>query len=285
MKSDLSLKIKISFILTVILAVFDYGLRIDRGEFSPLAISHLEQKIGEQYSRQNMPAENKTEPAETPILVYHSVLPYYPGESAFKKDYDVEPAMFEQQMLYLIDNGYQAVSLDDLAEHLINGLPMPKKSFVMTFDDGWQNQYTYALPILKKYNLTATFFIYTNPVGRSPIFMNWNEIKDLDSSGMTIGDHTESHLYLSPDLDDKTLRKEIIESKKIIESHLNKEIYFFAYPFYHDTPEAAAIVKEAGFKAARAGYSSDKNNLNNIFTLRSIQAPANMKDFIKKINL
>jgi peptidoglycan/xylan/chitin deacetylase (PgdA/CDA1 family) len=272
------------FAIAIILILFIYPSRIHREQLSPIDILYLEHKDVEQNTTEQMQVKTKVKPAGVPILVYHSVSPYYPSESSIKKEYAIEPEMFEKQIQYLLDNGYQVVSLDDLSENLINNKPLPKKSFVLTFDDGWKSQYQYAFPILKKYNLTATFFIYTDPISNYHSFMNWDEIKDLDNSGMTIGDHTKTHPYISAKLDDKTLRTEIIGSKKTIEDHLGKQISFFAYPFYHYTPEAENIVKEAGFKAARGGYTSIKNNLQNILTLRGIQAPNNMEDFIKEIN-
>src|SRR5882672_3987261 len=89
-----------------------------------------------------------------PILVYHGVFPHHPGQTAEQIEYDVSPENFETQMAYLKDNGYHVISLTSLVDALTNGDTVPAKSVVLTFDDGSENQFVHAFPVLKKLGYT-----------------------------------------------------------------------------------------------------------------------------------
>ncbi len=115
--------------------------------------------------------------------------------------------------------------------------------------------------------------------------MTWDQIGQLDAAGMTIGSHTKFHPYLFKMTDHAALWKEIAESKDIIESHIHKPVYVLAYPFGLYNDQNVAVVKEAGYEAARGedkhGWFHTKDEL---FTLKSIQAPLDLKTFIRDLN-
>ena len=223
-------------------------------------------------------------PENVQILVYHSVSPTYATASLKNRPYIVEPETFEKQIKYLQEKGYTIISLGSLVEAISKGQCFVSKSIVLTFDDGLANQYQYAFPILKKYNLTATFFVYTNPIDHNnKSFMSWDEVKELSDSNMTIGDHTRYHLFLNLIIDPESLKSEIVGSKTNIEKHIGKEVDFFAYPFYKTSVDAINLVKEAGFKGARAGYSATPNSVDKLFTLRATEAKNSMADFSARI--
>ncbi|MBU6415380.1 polysaccharide deacetylase family protein, partial [Patescibacteria group bacterium] len=113
-------------------------------------------KFDLEHSLQEKAEEIKPGSVKVPILIYHSVRPHSANQSPFQKYYDVAPAMFEQQLQYLKDHQYVVIGLDYLADALTQGIILPQKSVVITFDDGWRNQYAYAFPLLRKYNDTAT---------------------------------------------------------------------------------------------------------------------------------
>jgi len=221
---------------------------------------------------------------KVPILVYHSMSPYYPSESEYVKKFDVEPDNFDKQMRYLKENGYTVIPFDSLIRYFSDNLSLPKKPIILTFDDGWESQYRYAFPILKKYNNTATFFIFTNAIGHKH-FLTWPQIKEFVAAGMTIGGHTKSHPYLYKITDKNELYKEIVESKKILEGNLPKKIDIFAYPFGHYNEEIIKILKENGFRAARTdGYKGVFHTSNDLFTLKSIDANNDLTKFIEALN-
>ncbi len=207
-----------------------------------------------------------------PILVYHSVMPHHPGQTALQRDYDVDPAIFDRQMKFLKDGGYSVVPLADVYRHLADGTPLPEKAAVITFDDGWENQYVYALPVLEKYGYTATFFVYTDAIGRKK-FMSWLQILDLKAKGMTIGSHTRRHPLLTKITDQARLRDEIVESKVILEGKLGGTVDLFAYPFGVGAgdPAVLALVKQAGYKAARIFQGGLWNDSSDIYALRSVK--------------
>ena len=223
------------------------------------------------------------ETVRVPILTYHSIRPYYPNETTFVKEFDVPPDVFEQQLDYLIKQGYTAISFRALIDHFNNGRPLPAKPVILSFDDGWKNQYEYAFPILQKKKLIATFFVFTNAIGHKK-YLSWDQVVALDAAGMTIGSHTEFHPYLFKMTDHAALWKEIAESKEIIESHLHKPTYVFAYPFGLYNDENVSVVKEAGYEAARSTRRGWVHTKDDLFTLKSIQAATSLSGFIRDLN-
>lgn len=185
-----------------------------------------------------------------PIIVYHSVRPNFVGQTAEVKRYTVEPEILDNELAYLRDNGYHVISLEALSRYFDEGVPLPEKSIVLTFDDGWKNQYTYAFPVLKKYGFTATFFVFTSAIGHKN-FMTWDQIKEMDMAGMTIGGHTRTHPYLTKITDANELEKEISGGKKVIEDHIGHKIETFAYPFGLYNATTTRAVHDAGYHIAR----------------------------------
>ncbi len=181
--------------------------------------------------------------AVVPILMYHEV---------DKKEIGglnvVTPESFEKQLQYLQKNRFNVVSLDVLVEKLKNGQKLPSKSVVITFDDGFMDNFVYAYPLLKKYNYTATIFIPTDLM-ETEGYLTWDQIRLMDKDNVTFGSHSRRHKYL-PDLTSEEYADEIIVSKKILEEKLGHSIDLFSYPVGGYTPEIQKIVQEAGYKAA-----------------------------------
>jgi peptidoglycan/xylan/chitin deacetylase (PgdA/CDA1 family) len=188
---------------------------------------------------------------KVPILVYHSVRPAFRGETATQKAYDVEPDAFDAQMLFLVQNGYAPVTMDAVADALAKGSPLPEKPVAITFDDGWENQYRYAFPILRKYRLTATFFVITGRIGHTNL-MTWDQIREMASAGMTIGSHGVDHLDLKNLGDAKIAWREVAKSRKVLATRLNAPVTAFAYPGGTYTPRDLANVARAGYRTARS---------------------------------
>jgi peptidoglycan/xylan/chitin deacetylase (PgdA/CDA1 family) len=192
----------------------------------------------------------KDESVMLPIIVYHSVRPSYVGETELVKRFTTEPAILDQEFAHLKERGYQVISFNELLKYFDEGKPLPPKAVVLTFDDGWKNQYTYAFPLLKKYGFTATFFIFTNAIGHKN-FLSWEQIKEMDAAGMTIGGHTKTHPYLTKITDPQKLAAEIAGGKKILEDHLGKKVDVFAYPFGLYNDAVVKAVRDAGYRIGR----------------------------------
>lgn len=177
-----------------------------------------------------------------PILMYHHVDDQL--GSLF-----VETAVFTQQMDYLVKKGYNTISLVDLMENLKNGKTLPAKPLVITFDDGYRDNYTNAYPILIARNLKATFFLITQLMGGDR-YLTWEQAREMAGNPLvTMGDHTLSHKPLAS-LSPERVHDEIFSSKSILESNLGSAINVFAYPYGSNSTEAKKNLGEAGFVAA-----------------------------------
>ncbi len=217
---------------------------------------------------------------QVPILVYHNVAPApAKKESAMTKHYRITPENFEAQMQYLKENDYTPITLNALASHYLQGTSIPAKAIVLTFDDGWKSQYTYAYPILKKFGYTASFYIITSyPTGKYPAYMGWDQIRDLDKNGMEIGSHTVHHVNLAR-IPVAQVAPELTDSKATLEKELGHAITTFVYPEYGQNAMVQAAVKSAGYLAARAGWSRLSNGASTIFALKSREAVNNPNPF------
>jgi len=217
-----------------------------------------------------------------PILIYHSVAPHGSNQTSIQRYFDVAPESFQKQLQYLKDNGYTIIALDFLADALEQNILLPPKSIVLTFDDGWENQFKYAYPLLKEYNYTATFFIVTRAID-GELFLTWDEVKTMDENGMEIGAHTRTHPYLVGITDPVTLRQEIIGGKSVIENRIGRPIHLFAYPYGYYNDQVIEIVKEAGFKAARGAYYGTYNSLEEIYKLKGVEVTDDFNKFVQDI--
>ena len=190
------------------------------------------------------------------ILLYHSIHPSYP--------LSIRPSNFERQMKYLADNKYRVISLDRLQEHLDSE---EKGNFIiLSFDDGYADNFDYAFPILKKFNLPAIIFLATRFINKDKLnnyylkaclypglsLLIWKKIELMSSHSISFGSHTHSHIDLGKaSLED--IEKEIIISKEVIEKKLGKSTHFFAYPFggfNNFSTRTVRILTKLGFKFA-----------------------------------
>jgi len=181
-------------------------------------------------------------PKAVPILYYHSVMQETGNELR------MPPDQFEAQMAYLQDKGYQSVSLEQLYQALYKGGSLPEKPFVITFDDGYADNYTTALPILKKHGFTATIFMVSSYIDGEG-FMSWSQLKELAANGWEIEGHTVNHPYLSR-LDSGTVLKELQGSKELLENGLGHPVKFFAYPYGDLNAGVALAVERTGYVMA-----------------------------------
>jgi peptidoglycan/xylan/chitin deacetylase (PgdA/CDA1 family) len=182
-----------------------------------------------------------------PILMYHyiRVNPVASDRAGFILS--VTPADFALQMQLLAENGFHTVTMAQVRDYIRKGTPLPPKPIALTFDDGYDDAYTVARPILERYHQTATFFIVTGFLDH-PRYMTWAQVEALDREGMEIGSHTVHHASL-PHLSLFNLRFELTSSRSDLERHLGHPVLDFCYP----GGELNQTVVDA---AARAGYLS-----------------------------
>jgi len=209
-----------------------------------------------------------------PILLYHQI-----GYSRIQDNqYYVSPEEFEKQMFLLHAWGYKTITVQQLAIAILNGAELPNKPIALTFDDGNDNTYTTASPILQKYNFTGTVYVVYNFIGLTN-YMNKAQIRELYQSGWEIGSHGLSHV----DLTQRTDRQEdeIIESKRKLQILLDIPIHTFAYPFGSYDALSLDYIDFAGYIAA-VGLGPDMyQRPGNIYYLhrQAIKGTYNLKTF------
>ena len=182
-----------------------------------------------------------------PIIMYHSVndkaLEHLQNASTVNID------RFRYHMEFLRKNHFRVISFDELVQGIKSARPFPRKTVVLTFDDGYDDVYTNAFRILREYGYPATVFVLTDLIGREG-YMTWDQLKEMRSSGLiTVGSHTQTHAYL-PEVPEDVQRKEIAQSKKILENVFGEPVKYFAYPVGGFTDAIKDMVRAAGYEAA-----------------------------------
>lgn len=215
---------------------------------------------------------------KVPVLMYHNIAAVPSKGSANYRGLFVSPSMFKQQMKYLKDNGYKTLTPDEFYDILKSGKNPKQKSVLITFDDGSRGQYKYAYPVLKKYKMTATFYIIAD---RSPI--KKNELKEMSKNGMVIDSHTSTHKDLKRLKGSKNFKYQLIDSKDKLEKLTKKNISSIAYPGCVADSRTFKIVKEAGYKVGFSCGRSIYHRYKNRFYLSRVHVYSNMTSFKKAI--
>lgn len=184
-----------------------------------------------------------------PVLLYHHIQPDAQAQALGQKAISVDSAVFDQQMDYLATHGYQTIAAETLADALLNHTPLPQKSIVLTFDDGYSDIYTYAYPVFQKYHLTANLMIPTGLLGGSD-YMSWGQLLEMTNSGLVqVSDHTWSHYAINNGPLTK-IKYEIETAKQQLESNLGQKVNTFAYPYGVFDNRAISVLRQDGFTAA-----------------------------------
>lgn len=215
-------------------------------------------------------APGPNEAALVPILMYHHLKDLPANASELDLTWTVAPKNFQAQIEWLAQKNYHAITMAELNAHLRLHSPLPTKPVVISFDDGWKEDYEVAFPILKKNNFIGTFFPYTQPLGYSQITLTWDQIKEMSGAGMDFQGHTLTHPHLMQLTPDGAAR-EIGEAKKALENHLNKPVVTFAYPFGEYNNVVLELVKRAGFESAVTIDPGYRQRGEKIFQLQRIR--------------
>lgn len=182
-----------------------------------------------------------------PILAYHSI-------NYGKGSHFVNPENFAKQMEYIKEKGYEVITLDELARGIQGKKRFKRNKVVITFDDGYRDNFKYAYPVLKKMGFSAIIFLISDYVTDykedKERFLNWDEIKVMLKNNIFFGSHTKTHFYLGDAKDEKVMLEEIAGSKKAIEQKIGVPVEYFCYPTGGFNARVKEIVKEAGYKGA-----------------------------------
>jgi peptidoglycan/xylan/chitin deacetylase (PgdA/CDA1 family) len=180
--------------------------------------------------------------------MYHYLSTPPDNADAIRLDLSVPPDRFEQQVAYFAAQGFQTVKMQTLYDAVSKGTPLPPRSVVFTFDDGYEDAYLNAMPILQKYHFIGTFFVITGFVGR-PGYLTWGEIVEMAKAGMDIESHSVTHIPMRGKTVE-VLQREMGQSKRALEQMIGQPVNFFCYPSGQYDALAMTVLQESGYLAA-----------------------------------
>ncbi len=241
-----------------------------------------------------------------PVLMYHHVNPNK-GDMV-----TVTPEVFERQMEYLHKAGYRTLKIDELISYINGALTFKEKTVVVTFDDGWLDNYLYAFPVLKKYKINATIFIVTDKTEKASenmiqvpsnipthkeskslmengeerrVVLNWELIREIQNSVLVdFYSHTKSHARCDR-LSEDELLDELGGSKKIIEERLGRPCPYLCWPDGKYNDVAINIAKDVDYKAI---FTTDRGIVKmgfDLFAIKRIVIKDNSAWFKKRVLL
>lgn len=234
----------------------------------------------------NAIADNST---RVPILVYHNFSPTMKGSMT------ISPQKFEEQLQWLKEHGYTVISLQTLVKYQNGEISsIPQKSVVITADDGRDSVYKYMLPIVRKYDVPVTLFIYPSSISNASYAMTWGQLKELQATGLF---DIQGHTYWHPNFKqekkrlsnteyEKLVHTQLVTSKKIIENKLNTNVTLLAWPhgIYDEYLEAEA--SKAGYVMAFSidGRPASNTERNMSQPRYLIVEPCSIKNFARIIS-
>ncbi len=203
-----------------------------------------------------------------PILMYHSIL----KDTNRSGKYVITPSQMEEDLKFLAENGYTTVFMQDLIDYVNDGAQLPAKPIVLTFDDGYYNNYAYVYPLLQKYQAKAVISIvgtytdaYSETKDENPAYahLSWENLKEMQDSGLVeIQNHTydlhqndrgrsgcKKRRGESEEQYRELLHKDIGKLQKEMEEHLNSVAAVFTYPYGSVSEASFPILKDMGFQA------------------------------------
>lgn len=208
-----------------------------------------------------------TDDIRVPFLLYHSV------PDTLNEDDDIllhiSKDMFYEHMVALKNAGYNSITLDEYYNYVENNGTLPENPIVICFDDGYENNYTNAWPILKELDMKATIFVIVSRVGDHTVkypHFTWQEAIEMEESGVI---DIESHSYTHPSFSTLTYGETVREmrlSKYILEKNMNKVCNYMAYPYGHTSAFSDDVGKKAGYKLMCLVENSGANGKDTVLT-------------------
>lgn len=179
-------------------------------------------------------------PKGVPVLMYHKVGEDKDNDAVIRED------LFRAQMEYLKKNDYHPITLDELADYLEKGTPLPVRPVVLTFDDGYKDTYTIVYPLLKKLGFVGTVFVNPGDIGTR---LTWQELEEMKKGGMMIASHGYDHVEMNT-LTDKGQKENLEKAQKALKEKLDIDNKWFCYPYGEHNAFSKAELKRQGFRGA-----------------------------------
>jgi peptidoglycan/xylan/chitin deacetylase (PgdA/CDA1 family) len=204
------------------------------------------------------PVQPVTTTVQVPIPMFHHIA-NVPAADALTLSLEVAPTLFTQQMDYLKAQGYHTITFNQLFNALYYGGPLPKKPIVLTFDDGYDDAYKFAYPILKAHGFSGMFYIITGKIGWQGQ-MTWGQMNTMLQDGMQMGSHTIHHVDMGQVLNESVVQaqQELQISQLTLQRRFGIPIQQFCYPagepFNHGTlaekQQIVALLAQDGYIGA-----------------------------------
>jgi peptidoglycan/xylan/chitin deacetylase (PgdA/CDA1 family) len=226
-----------------------------------------------------------------PVLMYHRVAP---GKADTMRRYRVSPEDFEEQLQYLRDAGFYSVGWAEWQAAAAARTPLPGRAIALTFDDGYQDVFDFAAPLLERYGFTATVFLVADRIGGSNVWdqafaetiplMGWAEIRELHARGLQFGSHTATHRALTG-LSIAEVVDEGARSRAMIEDALRSPVRAIAYPYGDFDDPVAHVMGACGYlyglscRHGRARFGDSLLALPRI----EIEGTDRLRDFVAKL--
>lgn len=226
---------------------------------------------------------------DLPILMYHKVVKDESEGGVHGTHVTIK--QFDDHMKILKSEGYEVITFKDLENNKFKSrFNKGKKQIMITFDDGYEDNYTNAFPILKKYGFSAVIYLVShlnynkwdvenihNPE-KEFFMMNRGQIKEMQEYGIEFGGHTKTHVKLSR-VEPEVAREEILESTEVLEELLGEKMISFAYPYGDLNERVKKLAEEAGYKFAVATDSGSVCFSDDLFQIRRIGIFPNITNF------
>ncbi len=216
-------------------------------------------------------ADGELRSARVPILMYHYLSEPPPNADIYRRDLSVSPALFAAHLDRINAERYTVISLYALIAHLTEGTPLPPKPVVLTFDDGYRDNYENAFPLLRTYGVTATFFIVMEFINRErPEYLTWEMVKEMAAGGMSIEAHGVDHTTLrgrsAVDLEFQALR-----SYETLQNALGVRAHLISYPAGEFDEQTIAIFQKAGYWAGFTTVQGATHRSDDLFRLPRVR--------------
>lgn len=206
---------------------------------------------------------------EIPVLMYHYIRTVTDPSDTTGMNLSVSPAVFESQIHWLKENGYQSITFNKALKLFNNEEAITAKPVIITFDDGHNDAYSAAMPVLKENDYVGVFYIVSGFLNK-PQFLTNDDIISMNKSGMVIGDHTTSHLDLST-LNEAKAELQIDDCKLSLESLISIPVTDFAYPSGKYNANTIEILKSIGVKTAVTTKNGIWKSTDNVYEIPRIR--------------
>ncbi len=235
-----------------------------------------------------LPIPDKELNIKLPILMFHHIGTAPDNANSTREDMTQSPEDFELEIKWLSEQGFNSVRLEDIYLYSLGKKSLPAKPIVFTFDDGYEDAFINAVPILKKYNFIGSFAIITGWQGETfgdNTYATWSQIAQVKNEGMEIISHTQNHFdgsnaKFNSDYIYQNLTGSIVD----IANHLDFTSNILIYPYGHYTSDYINQAKKAGFVMGLTVHEGSYINLNNLMEIPRVRVHGKQNfEIFKKI--